>query len=203
MLWLLALLVRVWNRTLRFDIDAETDRWLVETPSPVAVALWHNRLFVSAELFRRYRLTRRICALVSSSKDGAWLAAFYRLVGIYPVRGSSSNFGREAAQQLIDAMRAGRDAGITPDGPRGPIYTVEAGLLVITRRTNAPIFVLGVEFSRAWRLNSWDRFYVPFPFSRIKVRSRILHPRNSDGSKVTADELRTALLELNPDSPAG
>jgi lysophospholipid acyltransferase (LPLAT)-like uncharacterized protein len=199
-LWLLAGLVRAWTKTLRFKADAATHRRLTEFAEPAAIVLWHNRLFVSAEIFRRYRFNRRVYGLVSASKDGAWLAAFYRLIGIHPVRGSSSNFGREAARQLIDVIRAGHDVGITPDGPRGPLYTVEPGVLVVTRRTNAPMVLLGAEFPQAWRLKSWDRFYLPWPFSEVRMRSELLLAKKADGSKLTADDVRAALLAINPDT---
>jgi lysophospholipid acyltransferase (LPLAT)-like uncharacterized protein len=178
-LWVLAWLVRLWGRTLRFELDQPTARQLAGVPEPTAVVLWHNRLFLTPEIFRRYRSHRRIYGLVSASKDGAWLAAFYRLIGIQPVRGSSSNFGREAARQLIEVMREGHDVGITPDGPRGPIYTVEAGVLVVTRRNHAPMLLIGAEFTDAWRLKSWDRFYIPLPFSRITLRTEMLQERKT------------------------
>jgi lysophospholipid acyltransferase (LPLAT)-like uncharacterized protein len=202
-LWLLATVVRIWGRTLRFQADADTRARLTMSAEPAAIVLWHNRLFLSAEIFRRYRFKRRVFGLVSASKDGAWLAAFYRLIGLTPVRGSSSNFGREAARSLIDVMRAGHDVGITPDGPRGPLYTVEPGVLVVTRRNNAPMVLLGAEFSHAWRLKSWDRFYVPWPFTRIRMRCTVLPAKKADGEKLSADDVRAALLAINPDLPGG
>ncbi len=198
LLWLLATLLRVWGRTLRFKVDAATLTLLTKSDEPAAVVLWHNRLFLSAEMFRRYRTQRRVYGLVSASKDGAWLAAFYRMIGIYPVRGSSSNNGREAARVLIEVMREGHDIGITPDGPRGPMYTVEPGVLVVTRRNHAPMVLLGAEFSTAWRLKSWDRFYIPAPFSKITMRGAVLSPK-ADGEKLSADDVRAALLAINPD----
>lgn len=199
LLWLLALLLRLWGRTLRFDADAATHERLAYADEPAALVIWHNRLFVSAEYFRRYRTKRSVYALVSASKDGAWLAAFYRLIGLIPVRGSSSNFGREAGKALIEVMRAGHDIGITPDGPRGPMYVVEPGVLVVTRRNNAPMVLVGVEFTWAWRLKSWDRFYIPAPFSRVIMRCTILPPKRADGEKLTADDVQTALMEISPD----
>ncbi len=198
-LWLLAAMLRVWGRTLRFDADAATHERLAFANQPAALVIWHNRLFVSAEYFRRYRKKRSVYALVSASKDGAWLAAFYRLIGLIPVRGSSSNFGREAGKALIEVMRAGHDIGITPDGPRGPMYVVEPGVLVVTRRNNAPMVLVGVEFTRAWRLKSWDRFYIPFPFSRVIMRCTILPPKRADGEKLSADDVRAALMAISPD----
>lgn len=199
LLWLLAAVLRVWVRTLRFEADAETVARLGKSDEPIAFVLWHNRLFLSPEIFRRYRSRRRLYGLVSASKDGAWLAAFYRMIGLLPVRGSSSNFGREAARTLIGLMRAGNDVGITPDGPRGPMYAVEPGVVVVTRRTNAPMILLGAEFGPARRLGSWDRFYVPWPFTRIKLRGTVLPAVNADGTKLSADDVRAALLAINPD----
>lgn len=201
LLWILATFVRLWGRTLRFEADAETYARLTKSDEPVAIVLWHNRLFLSPEMFRRYRTKRRVYGLVSASKDGAWLAALYRLIGMYPVRGSSSNFGREAAKTLIEVMRGGHDIGITPDGPRGPLYVVEPGAVVVTRRTNAPMVLFGAEFTRAWKLKSWDRFYIPVPFSRIKMHSAVLPPVKADGEKLSADDVRAALLAVNPDLP--
>jgi len=201
-LWLLALLVRVWGRTLRFAADRETLGRLTMSDEPAAIVLWHNRLFLSAEIFRRYRYRRKVYGLVSASRDGAWLAAFYRMVGIEPVRGSSSNFGREAARMLIEKMREGHDIGITPDGPRGPLYVVEPGVLVVTRRNHASMILLGAEFGPAWRLKSWDRFYIPWPFTRIKMRCTLLPADTAGQQKTGADEVRAALLAINPDPPA-
>jgi lysophospholipid acyltransferase (LPLAT)-like uncharacterized protein len=202
LLWLLAALLRLWGRTLRFEADAETLARLTKSDEPAAIVIWHNRLFISAEIFRRYRYKRRVFGLVSASQDGAWLAAFYRLIGLTPVRGSSSNFGREAGKALIEVMRAGHDIGITPDGPRGPLYTVEPGVLVVTRRNHAPMILVGAEFGPAKRLGSWDRFYVPWPFTRIKMRCTVLPAKNADGTKLSADEVRTALRAINPDPPS-
>ncbi len=200
-LWLLAGILRAWGRTLRFEADAATYERLTKSDEPAAVVLWHNRLFLSPEMFRRYRGQRRLYGLVSASKDGAWLAAFYRMIDLQPVRGSSSNFGREAARLLIEKLRAGNDIGITPDGPRGPMYAVEPGVLVVTRRSNAPLILFGAEFSHAWRLRSWDRFCIPWPFSRITMRCAVLRPVQPDGTKLGTDDIRAALRAINPDLP--
>ncbi len=198
-LWLLALVVKAWGSTLRMVADYETLRRLTYSEHPAAIVIWHNRLFLSAEIFARYRTRRPVYGLVSASKDGAWLAAFYQMIGLQPVRGSSSNLGREAAQLLIARMREGGDVGITPDGPRGPMYTLEPGVLVVTRRNDAPMVLVGAEFGPAWRLRSWDRFYVPLPFSRVRMRCTVLPSRKPDGEKWSAEEVRAALLALNPD----
>jgi lysophospholipid acyltransferase (LPLAT)-like uncharacterized protein len=166
---------------------------------PVALVLWHNRLFLSAEILRRFRHGRPAYALVSASRDGAWLAAFFSLVGMHTVRGSSSRLGREAANALVGVLRAGHDIGVTPDGPRGPCYELKPGALIVARRTQAPLLVIGAEFSSAWRLKSWDGFYLPKPFSRVRMRCGLVPADALADRDGAAEALRAQLLAINPD----
>lgn len=198
-LWPLGLLARVWARTLKFDIDPEERRAFERQDEPLAFVLWHNRLFLVAEFHRRYRGARPVYGLVSASRDGAWLAAFFSLVGLRAVRGSSSQLAREGATALVGLLRGGRDVGITPDGPRGPRYQFKPGALVVVRRSGATMLLLGAQFSGAWRLGSWDGFYLPKPFSRIRVRcvrqDLSALPDRDEAARV----LEARLRELNPD----
>jgi len=196
--WPLAMLVRLWGRTLRFEIAPEDLRNLTKSDEPVAFILWHNRLFVVAEVFRRYRKGRPIYSLVSASKDGAWLDAFFAQVGMRTVRGSSHKLGREAVGALIAKLRAGHDIGITPDGPRGPCYEFKAGALVVARRAGVPAVLFGAEFGSARRLRSWDGFFVPWPFSRVRFRCTAVPAIEFRDPALTAGELQRRLQAINP-----
>ncbi|HWA09064.1 MAG TPA: lysophospholipid acyltransferase family protein [Opitutaceae bacterium] len=200
MLWPLAFLLQLWGRSLRFELSEEDRRNIVRRDQPMAVVLWHNRLFLVAEIFRRYRSDRPIHALVSASRDGAWLHAFLSIIGIRTVRGSSHRFGREAAMALVDALRAGHDIGITPDGPRGPCYELKPGGLIVARRTQAPLLLIGGRFPSAWRLRSWDRFYLPRPFSRVQVRCEYVPAAEIAGDRDEAiARLSARLMAISPD----
>lgn len=198
-LWPLGLLTRLWGSTLRFTASPETLRALAKVDEPVAFTLWHNRLFLSAEIFRRYRGGRPVYGLVSPSKDGAWLEAFFSLVGIRAVRGSSHKLGREAVTALVDVLRDGHDIGITPDGPRGPIYELKPGALIVARRVRAPVLLVGGAFEAAWQLRSWDRFYLPRPFSRVQIYCREVPANELGDREASADALQARLLAMNPD----
>lgn len=199
LLWPFALVLRAWGRSLRFDATAEDLRHWTKKDEPVALILWHNRLFLAAEIVRRYRKGRPAYALVSASADGAWLTAFFSLVGMRAARGSSSRLGREAASALVEAMRAGHDVGITPDGPRGPCYEMKPGAVIVPRRTGAPLLLIGGEFSRAWRLRSWDGFYLPAPFSRVRMRCEVIPNSELADRDVALARIRERLLAINPD----
>ncbi len=192
-------IIHLWVRSLRFEVSAEHERFLRRTDIPVAITLWHNRLFIAGEVVRRFRPNRPVYALISASKDGAWLEAFFEIIGIGTVRGSSSKLGREAAMALIEVLRQGHDIGITPDGPRGPCYEVKPGGLIVTRRVRAPMLLLGGIFDSAWRLRSWDRFYLPKPFSRVKVIGEWVDFSALGDRDESAALLAARLRQINPD----
>lgn len=167
---------------------------------PVAFVLWHNRLFLASEIHRRFRPQRPLYALISASKDGALLTAFFGMVGgLEAVRGSSSNFGREAAAALVEAQRSGHDIGITPDGPRGPCYELKPGAVIVPRRTGAPVILIGGEFESAWQLKSWDRFYLPKPFSRVRLHCELIANEELADRDEAAARIQARLLALNRD----
>ena len=199
LLWPFGLLLKLWGLTLRFELTSEDLANYTKKDEPVAIVLWHNRLFLAAEIVRRFRRGRPVYALVSASQDGAWLTAFFSLAGLRAVRGSSSRLGREAATALVEVMRAGFDVGITPDGPRGPCYELKPGSVIVSRRTRAPVLLVGGEFTSAWRLRSWDRFYVPKPFSRVRMRCEVLTSDQFADREAGLAKMRARLLALNAD----
>ncbi len=201
-LWPAAALVKLWGATLRIEMDPPARALLTRTDQPVAFVLWHNRLFIAAEIYRRYRSGRPISALISASKDGAWLAAFFSLMGLQAVRGSSSRRGREAAEDLVDAVKSGRDAGITPDGPRGPCYSFKPGALSVARAAGAPILLFSCGYSAAWRLRSWDGFWLPKPFSTLRVVCEQADPSVLEDREHGAARLEARLRQLTDDRQA-
>ena len=201
-LWPFGVLLRWWGRSLRFETSPGDLRNYTKKDEPVAIVLWHNRLFLAAEIVRRFRVGRPAYALVSASQDGAWLTAFFALARLRTVRGSSSRLGREAATALVETLRAGHDIGVTPDGPRGPCYDVKPGSVIVARRTRAPMLLVGAEFESAWRLRSWDRFYVPKPFSRVRMRCEVITADQLADRGAGMALLRARLLALNPDADA-
>lgn len=199
-LWPIGLLIRLWVQSLRLVETPEDVRNFSRADEPVAMVLWHNRLFLAAMIFIRYRRGKQTYALVSASKDGAWLDAFFSLVGLRTVRGSSHRLGREAATALVEMLRAGHDVGITPDGPKGPIYEFKPGALIVTRRTRTPILLIGADFEDAWRLRrSWDWFYLPKPFSRVRMRCDYIPAEALTDRDAATARLQARLLEINPD----
>jgi lysophospholipid acyltransferase (LPLAT)-like uncharacterized protein len=176
---LLTIWLKMWSQTLRIEID-EKSLQLVRTyrHRPKVCVLWHNRLFVASHLFQKYFRGTEMYGLISPSRDGAWLSEVYRNMGIHAIRGSTRRGGRNALIEMIDAIRKGHTVAITPDGPRGPRYFVKPGIITLAKETHVPILIAGIRMHSAWRFNSWDRFYLPKPFSRISVTCGMILPEN-------------------------
>lgn len=176
LLVVLAAFMRLWGRTLRFHWGAEVQS-LLDHGSPAAVIIfWHNRLFSAPIFFIRFFRERRVATLISASHDGAWLSEFVQQMGMRPVRGSRHKRGTQAVRDLITAQGEGYDIAVTPDGSRGPLYDMKPGAVTVAMKTGAPIVLLSFNHTGAWRLNSWDRFFIPHPFSRIEVRIDCVEP---------------------------
>jgi lysophospholipid acyltransferase (LPLAT)-like uncharacterized protein len=123
------------RRQGRFD-DAE---------GPSVLLLWHDKLFL-APLIAQKCFARKVSALISTSKDGAWLVAFFKLMGITAVRGSSNRRGA-AALIRADPGHARRLAcGHHPDGSRGPALVLKPGAVSLSRLTRRPFLLSGIRY---------------------------------------------------------
>lgn len=163
-------LVRLLTKTLKVRII--DDSAVLSSPPEHGVIwmFWHNRLLIIPSLYTRYaRKFRPASVLTSASRDGARLAAVMRQFGLDSVRGSSSKRGAQALIECCRLLRKNYYIGITPDGPRGPLYQLQPGVIQLARVGKAPILPIRVEYSKAWRLKSWDRFFIPLPFSEVHV----------------------------------
>lgn len=155
----IALLVRALARTWR----VEQPPWPVE--GPCVVAFQHGDLLPMVALHRH----RGLVGLASRSRDGGLVAAVLGALGYAVVRGSSSSGGVEALRAAASAIAAGQSPAFAVDGPRGPGGAVKPGAEALARLAGVPV-VYGVVTARGMRLRTWDRFVIPWPFARVRVR---------------------------------
>jgi lysophospholipid acyltransferase (LPLAT)-like uncharacterized protein len=157
--WLLA---RTWR--VRYVNDAQLAE-ARRAGQPVIYAVWHGSLLPALWTHRQ----RQISVLISEHRDGEIIARFAHFLGFRTVRGSTTRGATRALVGLSRELSAGHSVAITPDGPRGPNRNFAPGTLLVAQRSGCPILPVGTHASRAWRLNSWDHFLLPKPFSRITV----------------------------------
>jgi lysophospholipid acyltransferase (LPLAT)-like uncharacterized protein len=161
LLWIVGL-------TWRFELIAEdgaAPRLPGQNVPPQIFCFWHQCVLPCTFYFR----WSRAVILISRSFDGELITRILRMFGFDAARGSSSRAGREGLIGLKRVIENGRPAIFTADGPRGPIYETKMGPIKLAQLTGAPIDVFHLQPERAWVINSWDRFLVPRPFTRIIV----------------------------------
>ena len=186
---LVYLLVRCIAATVRFKLNDGSGLFKGAPEQKLIFAFWHNRLALSIILYRRYVLRfapeRRIAGMISASRDGALLAQIFEHFGVEPVRGSSSRRGGQALLELTTWAERGCDLAITPDGPRGPRYEVQDGVISTAQLTGLPI--VPVSYHLNWKIQSksWDQFQIPLPFARCEiVTGPVLRvPREADDAE--------------------
>jgi len=128
-------------------------------------AFWHARLLMIPYFSRGGRWHGYM--LISSHRDGGFIADSMHLLGIETVRGSTTRGGARAMLKMLRAVKnENRHLGITPDGPKGPREVVQKGTVQLAMKAGLPIVPLCYATKGHWRINSWDKFYVPKPFTR-------------------------------------
>ena len=137
--------------------------------SKAVVALWHQRVLAVMPHAMRYG-SHAPAVMISQSRDGDLIADVYARLKFHPVRGSSSRGGKKGLLNMIEYMKSHLVAVHIIDGPQGPRGVVKPGLISLAQRTGAPIIPIYVAVSHAWILNSWDRFLIPKPFSKVVLR---------------------------------
>jgi len=166
--------------TLRIrEVGTEQVAPFWERGASLIYAVWHGRILMLPCL---YAPAHRVHVLASRSRDGELEARFLRRFGFEVVRGSTRRGGSAALRALVHALRRGREAAITPDGPLGPPYVVQPGIIALARLTGAPIIPLTFSAAPAWRLKSWDEFLIPKPFARgvVSFGPPLFVPRRCD-----------------------
>ncbi len=168
--WLACILIRCIGRSMVFETKGEENYLKFKREDKnVILATWHSRLFLTVYYYR-YKLDgKNICVLVSSSRDGEFIARIVRKFGYSAVRGSSRHYRKNAHEEALKKLSEGFDMGITPDGPRGPAEKVQQGVIHIASESGCPIVPMTFNSSRNTRLNSWDRFVFPHPFTKAVV----------------------------------
>ncbi|MFN3531613.1 MAG: lysophospholipid acyltransferase family protein [Candidatus Brocadia sp.] len=151
---LLALTIRIYDSPKGFNEKIQTIQAIY--------TFWHCLMLIPAYVGRK----KNIQVLISQHSDGEYIAQVIKRLGFGVVRGSTTRGGARAVKALVDKIREGHPAAITPDGPRGPRFVVQPGSIYLSQKTRLPIIPTTVGLSRYWKLPSWDEFRIPKPFSR-------------------------------------
>ena len=198
--WLLAMVMRLYAWTLRrriVDPNGLLRRGCTERPN--VYVLWHNRILLAAAIIPR-EVAENLAMMVSSSRDGGYIATVIRRFGIHSIRGSSSRGAASVLRASVEALQEGHSPTITVDGPRGPRYTVHSGALLLGRQ-GYDIVPISFNYSHYWHFRSWDRMQLPWPFAKVEFRvgAPVELPSGDTSSEEGCEAIRKALLAITED----
>ena len=98
---------------------------------------------------------------------------------------------------MLGLLRAGFDIGITPDGPRGPRYRVQSGVISLARLSGRPVYPVTFAADRFHSFNSWDRFQVPRLFARgVFIWGEPMRVRRGEDLEEKRMELEARLADI-------
>ena len=158
-------------------------------------AFWHSRILLLSYIYKQLDAS----IMVSNSADGEIIAQVLQRHGHKTIRGSTGKGGMRALMQQIMDMRDNRRPGVViPDGPTGPRHKVQPGVILLAQKTGCPIIPLAYSARRRKTFNSWDRFILPYPWTRgvITYGRPVEVPPKADADTIQACTLRLE-RELN------
>jgi lysophospholipid acyltransferase (LPLAT)-like uncharacterized protein len=166
--FLVAALLKCWCRTCRLAVCENEAREIAvrHRYGGCVYVAWHQRMFYFGDYFG----SRHITLMISKSNDGDLASAASEYLGFRAVRGSGSRYYRSALIALIREMKSGKhSAGMMADGPQGPPRVLKTGTVMIAKKTGKPIIPVVYGAKRRIVFNSWDRYFLPVPFTKIAV----------------------------------
>ena len=129
----------------------------------VIFAFWHSLILAPIHVGRNFGTK----VLISQHSDGEYIARVIQRLGYKVVRGSTTRGGARALLSMIKKIKEEEDSlAITPDGPKGPRFIVQPGIIFLGQKTGYPILPVSLGLTKYWELPSWDRFRIPKPFSK-------------------------------------
>lgn len=162
--WFLAKYMHFIFKTNRWQFLHRTNieqYWASKTP--IMVCFWHNRLGMMAF---SWQSEIPFHMLISGHPDGQVIAGGVSYHGIQTIAGSTNKGATDAIRRLLRVLKLGQAVGVTPDGPRGPRFSINPGLINIAKKAGVDILPMSYSTSRRIVIPSWDRLIVPLPFGK-------------------------------------
>lgn len=165
--YLLFGIILIWCSSLRIkNLSPQNEDYFKNLPGKYILTLWHSRIFY---LFYYFRRRPDLNILISPSEDGDLLARLAMLMGYTVIRGSTFKNSVSAGRKLIKVLRKNERIVVVGDGSRGPRHKAQPGTIELAKITGSPLIPMTYNAKNKIELNSWDRFVIPFPFTRCAL----------------------------------
>jgi lysophospholipid acyltransferase (LPLAT)-like uncharacterized protein len=126
------------------------------------VCFWHARLLMMPFA----KKWGPIKVLISRHRDGEFIARVIQFFNVGTIRGSYKKMSISSLREIIGNLKAGVDIAITPDGPKGPRYTVKSGIIDLARLSGKTIVPLTYGAGKKKLFNHGTGSFFPALFQK-------------------------------------
>lgn len=204
----LYLLSQITRRTARYQVEGQEQfAQTIAAKSATIWVAWHGMTMMLAGFVLRHYEPDALVILMPDDWRGETLAHWATRIGATPwrlnLKDDMSMADARKLAEMVRMLRRGYDAYITPDGPDGPAYGVKPGVAYLAKKTGATILPVGAYTRSGYRLNRWDRYIVPRPYSRISVAvGQPIHIGSEDDLPAVCEHLTDILHRVTAQAAA-
>ncbi len=195
--------VRLVFATSRRDETYHQLKESYEKNAPLIIGGWHGTFMLAPVLLPE---PKAFSAVVARHGDAEIIGLALERFGVKLIRGSGAG-GRKkdrggmfALRMSLRELKAGRSIALTADMPPGPARRAGLGIITIAKMSGRPILPVAAVTSRFRVLNTWSRFFINLPFSKLVLLSGdpVLVPKNADRALMEEKrlELETKITAL-------
>ncbi len=162
-----SLMIRGVGSTLRVQLSGEAPVVkMVEDGQPFILAFLHGRQFLLVHELRGWP----VVIMTGISYMGEIQSRIIRGFGYETIRGSKSKGGAKVLAKMTRLVRGGKIGAFAVDGPRGPYGVAKPGAVYVSKKLGVPLVPVTTSAAPSALFTSvWDRYLLPFPFSRALV----------------------------------
>ncbi|MBN1541720.1 lysophospholipid acyltransferase family protein [candidate division KSB1 bacterium] len=158
-------LIRTITVTLKIDYRIHPEASKLQSPRYL-YGFWHGDLFLLVSTFSK----EKICLMTAPTWAADILTRVLLNFGYRVVRGSHKKQAVRGLLEMKRSVQEGYIGSLALDGPSGPRQRAKPGMIYLARKLELPIVPVACMAERAWIFErTWDRFYLPKPFSRCTV----------------------------------
>ena len=126
------------------------------------VLIWHYQLMGSTF---SWRFKPKLRPIATSHRDGQLSTLVQKKFGLDPLLRKKDN-PTFLIKNISKAVKNGDCIYITPDAPHGPPKKINTNIFKLCQKFNLNVAILSFHTNKYFRINSWDKLKIPFPFSR-------------------------------------
>jgi len=171
----------------------------VNSGKSIIIASWHGTLLT---VFMGLAHKNYFGMAGNHHPEAEIISRVGRKLGWRVVRGSSTDGGKEAYEEMINALKTpGTVFAITPDGPQGPAKTPKAGAIRAAQKTGAVIIPAAGQSTKRWSFKNWDIFYLAKPYGKIvQLFGEPIIINRDDDHKASVEKLKRSLNKLEKEA---